>query len=199
MPKSYRFVETQSVGIHVSDHNVYLHMKRHHTVFYLVNQYSKLILAEFCSFARFIVLHYTSNIQISYTNDCYPLQTLQTMLAAVKKGRPVDEAEIPPPVATGAPSAASRPAVPQRPAPPVPSPPESSPSDEKEKSVPEIVTPSSEEEQSSTSAHPTLSSVPSPEEPADQPQTDSPCELDNVKLHQLSYWLLEIECVQRII
>uniref|UniRef100_A0A671VG28 Coiled-coil and C2 domain containing 1B n=1 Tax=Sparus aurata TaxID=8175 RepID=A0A671VG28_SPAAU len=117
----------------------------HHTVFYLVNQYSKLILAEFCSFARFIVLHYTSNIQISYTNDCYPLQTLQTMLAAVKKGRPVDEAEIPPPVATGAPSAASRPAVPQRPAPPVPSPPESSPSDEKEKSVPEIVTPSTNE------------------------------------------------------
>uniref|UniRef100_A0A671VF35 Coiled-coil and C2 domain-containing protein 1B n=1 Tax=Sparus aurata TaxID=8175 RepID=A0A671VF35_SPAAU len=87
------------------------------------------------------------------------LKTLQTMLAAVKKGRPVDEAEIPPPVATGAPSAASRPAVPQRPAPPVPSPPESSPSDEKEKSVPEIVTPSSEEEQSSTSAHPTLSSA----------------------------------------
>ncbi|XP_036938809.1 coiled-coil and C2 domain-containing protein 1B isoform X4 [Acanthopagrus latus] len=101
------------------------------------------------------------------------LKTLQTMLAAVKKGRPVNEAEIPPPVATGAPSAASRPAVPQRPAPPVPSRPESSPSDEKEKLVPEIVTPSSEEEQSATSAHPTLSSVPSPEEPAGQPQTDA--------------------------
>ncbi|XP_073348051.1 coiled-coil and C2 domain-containing protein 1B isoform X2 [Pagrus major] len=100
------------------------------------------------------------------------LKSLQTMLAAVKKGRPVNEAEIPPPVATGAPSAAPRPAVPQRPAPPVPSPSESSPSDEKEKSVPEIVTPSSEEEQSSSSAPPTLSSVLSPEEPAGQPQTD---------------------------
>lgn len=189
MPRSFRFVETQSVGIHVSDHKVYLQMKRHHAVFYLVNQYSKLILAELCSFSRFIILHYTSSTQMSYTDDCYSLQTLQTMLAAVKKGRPVNEAEIPPPVATGAPSAASCPAVPQRPAPPVPSRPESSPSDEKEKLVPEIVTPSSEEEQSATSAHPTLSSVPSPEEPAGQPQTDGPCELDNVNLYQLSYWV----------
>ena len=49
MPKSYRFVETQSVGINVSDHNIYLHMKRHHAVFYLVNTYSKL------SFAHFLV------------------------------------------------------------------------------------------------------------------------------------------------
>uniref|UniRef100_A0AAQ5ZNG7 DM14 domain-containing protein n=1 Tax=Amphiprion ocellaris TaxID=80972 RepID=A0AAQ5ZNG7_AMPOC len=52
------------------------------------------------------------------------LKTLESMLAAVKKGRPVNEAEIPPPVATGAPSAAPRPVVPARPPPPVPLPPE---------------------------------------------------------------------------
>ncbi|XP_042353311.1 coiled-coil and C2 domain-containing protein 1B isoform X2 [Plectropomus leopardus] len=105
------------------------------------------------------------------------LKTLETMLAAVKKGRPVDEAGIPPPVATGAPSAASRPAVPPRPAPPAPSPPESAPSDQQEESeappppvVPEIITPGSEEEQSSSSAALTLSTIPSPEEPADQPR-----------------------------
>uniref|UniRef100_A0A8C5N7F0 Coiled-coil and C2 domain-containing protein 1B n=1 Tax=Gouania willdenowi TaxID=441366 RepID=A0A8C5N7F0_GOUWI len=51
------------------------------------------------------------------------LKTLQSMLAAVKKGRPVNEAEIPPLVATGAPSADTKPPVPARPAPPVPSPP----------------------------------------------------------------------------
>uniref|UniRef100_A0A8C5GS13 Coiled-coil and C2 domain-containing protein 1B n=1 Tax=Gouania willdenowi TaxID=441366 RepID=A0A8C5GS13_GOUWI len=54
---------------------------------------------------------------------CRSLQTLQSMLAAVKKGRPVNEAEIPPLVATGAPSADTKPPVPARPAPPVPSPP----------------------------------------------------------------------------
>ncbi|XP_071348012.1 coiled-coil and C2 domain-containing protein 1B isoform X2 [Trachinotus anak] len=106
------------------------------------------------------------------------LKTLETMLAAVKKGRPVNEAEIPPPVATGASISAPRPAVPARPAPPVPLRPESTPSDQKEESeattppaaVPEIVTPST----SSTTA-PSLSSIPSPEEkteePADLPQT----------------------------
>ncbi|XP_070701874.1 coiled-coil and C2 domain-containing protein 1B [Pempheris klunzingeri] len=114
------------------------------------------------------------------------LKTLETMLTAVKKGRPVNEAEIPPPVATGAPSAESRPAVPHRPAPPAPSPPESTSSDEQgqleattpQPAVPEIVTPSSEEEQSSSATLPTLSSVPSPEEPtedqSDQPQADGP-------------------------
>ncbi|KAM9349300.1 coiled-coil and C2 domain-containing protein 1B [Symphorus nematophorus] len=106
------------------------------------------------------------------------LKTLETMLTAVKKGRPVNEAEIPPPVATGAPSAASRPAVPRRPPPPVPSPPEPAPpSEQQEPAVPEIVTPSSEEEPSSSSSTaPPLSSVPSPEEPTEepaaQPQTD---------------------------
>ncbi|KAM6920867.1 coiled-coil and C2 domain-containing protein 1B isoform 3-T3 [Lycodopsis pacificus] len=108
------------------------------------------------------------------------LKTLESMLAGIKKGRPVNEAEIPPPVATGAPTAASRPAVPHRPAPPVPSPSEPSPSDQQGESeatpaVPEILTPSSEEEQSSSAALPSLSTVPSPEEQTEeaavQPQT----------------------------
>uniref|UniRef100_A0A7N6B0Y0 Coiled-coil and C2 domain-containing protein 1B n=1 Tax=Anabas testudineus TaxID=64144 RepID=A0A7N6B0Y0_ANATE len=58
------------------------------------------------------------------------LKTLETMLAAVKKGKPVNEAEIPPPVATGAPSVAPRPPVPARPAPPVPTCPEPTISDQ---------------------------------------------------------------------
>lgn len=115
------------------------------------------------------------------------------MLAAAKKGRPVNEGEIPPPVAAGAPSAAPKPAVPKRPAPSVPSPSESTHSDQQGHSeatplppaVPEIITPSSEEEQSSSAALPTLSSVSSPEEPieetANQPQTR---ELDYTKLYQ---------------
>lgn len=111
------------------------------------------------------------------------LKNLESMLAAVKKGRSVDEAGIPPPVATGAPSAAPRPAVPPRPAPPVPSPPEPTPSDQQGESeattpppaVPEIITPGGEEEQLSPTTPYTLSTIPSPEEPteepADQPQT----------------------------
>uniref|UniRef100_A0AAQ5X5Z1 C2 domain-containing protein n=1 Tax=Amphiprion ocellaris TaxID=80972 RepID=A0AAQ5X5Z1_AMPOC len=74
------------------------------------------------------------------------LKTLESMLAAVKKGRPVNEAEIPPPVATGAPSAAPRPVE------------ESSTTT---LAVPTVVTPSSEDEQSSL---PAVSSLPSPEE-----------------------------------
>ncbi|KAG7220920.1 hypothetical protein INR49_017770, partial [Caranx melampygus] len=99
------------------------------------------------------------------------LKTLQTMVAAVKKGRPVNEAEIPPPVATGA--STPRPNVPARPAPPVPSRPDSAPSDQPEESeattppppvVPEIITPTSEEERSSFTTAPSLSSISSPEE-----------------------------------
>lgn len=101
-------------------------------------------------------------------------QTLQTMLTAAKKGRPVNEAEIPPPVATGAHSTNSGSAVPQRPAPPVPSrpPPDSSPPGQPVQSKPD---PSREEEQSSSSAEATLSAAPSPEETTgelpDQTQT----------------------------
>lgn len=113
------------------------------------------------------------------------------MLAAVKKGRQVNEAEIPPAVATGAQSTNSGPAIPQRTPPPVPSPPESTLSDQ---SVPEIVTPSSEEEQSST--QPILSCVPSPdeptEEPVDQPHTYGQCQLEYVHLYQLYQKLSEI-------
>uniref|UniRef100_A0A7N6C2E8 Coiled-coil and C2 domain-containing protein 1B n=1 Tax=Anabas testudineus TaxID=64144 RepID=A0A7N6C2E8_ANATE len=78
------------------------------------------------------------------------LKTLETMLAAVKKGKPVNEAEIPPPVATGAPSVAPRPPVPARPAPPVPTCPEPTISDQQMEAkattppdaAPEIITPS---------------------------------------------------------
>ncbi|XP_034558166.1 coiled-coil and C2 domain-containing protein 1B isoform X2 [Notolabrus celidotus] len=94
------------------------------------------------------------------------LKTLESMLAAVKKGRAVNEAEIPPPVASGAPSDPSRPAVPHRPPPPVPSPPESTPSEKPEES--ELVSPSSEEEKSSSISLPPLSNVPSPEEAAEE-------------------------------
>uniref|UniRef100_A0A4W6FU94 Coiled-coil and C2 domain-containing protein 1B n=1 Tax=Lates calcarifer TaxID=8187 RepID=A0A4W6FU94_LATCA len=65
------------------------------------------------------------------------LKTLETMLVAVKKGRTVNEAEIPPPVATGAPSAAPRPTEESE----ATSPP----------AVPEIITPTGEEEPSSSS------------------------------------------------
>ncbi|XP_039871626.1 coiled-coil and C2 domain-containing protein 1B isoform X1 [Simochromis diagramma] len=106
------------------------------------------------------------------------LKTLESMLGAVKKGRPVNEAEIPPPVATGAPSAAPRPAVPARPAPPVPSPPQPSQSRESEATspqspaAPDVITPSSEEEQSSSAALSTLSSLPSPQEQTDEEAAD---------------------------
>lgn len=102
-------------------------------------------------------------------------QTLQSMLAAVKKGRSVNEAEIPPPVATGAPSVAPAPFVATQPSPPEPSPTsnssESSPVDQPAQSLPEIVTPSSEEEQPSSSSLPVPRPVPTPEEPGEQPQT----------------------------
>ncbi|KAM6918659.1 coiled-coil and C2 domain-containing protein 1B [Xenentodon cancila] len=94
------------------------------------------------------------------------LKTLESMLAAVKRGRPVNEAEIPPPVATGAPSAPPRPAAPARPPPPVPSPPERTPEQEQSAaaSPPVIITPNSEEEESSAATLASLSSLPSPEE-----------------------------------
>ncbi|XP_004555305.3 coiled-coil and C2 domain-containing protein 1B [Maylandia zebra] len=106
------------------------------------------------------------------------LKTLESMLGAVKKGRPVNEAEIPPPVAIGAPSAAPRPAVAARPAPPVPSPPQPSQSRESEATspqspaAPDVITPSSEEEQSSSAALSTLSSLPSPQEQTDEEAAD---------------------------
>lgn len=115
------------------------------------------------------------------------------MLSAVKKGKPVNEAEIPPPVATGAPSAAPQPSVPARPAPPVPTRSKPTASDQQvesegKTSPPEIITPTSEGEQSSSTTAPILSSLPSPEEqteePAKQPQsskTDGQFVLDYTK------------------
>ncbi|XP_060940186.1 coiled-coil and C2 domain-containing protein 1B isoform X2 [Limanda limanda] len=103
------------------------------------------------------------------------LKTLEAMLAGLKRGRPVDEAEIPPPVATGAQRDAPPPAVPARPAPPVPSSPESP--DQSEESdattpspaAPEVVTPTSDEKQWSSAPPSHLSSVPSPEEQTEEP------------------------------
>ncbi|XP_056149967.1 coiled-coil and C2 domain-containing protein 1B [Lampris incognitus] len=108
------------------------------------------------------------------------LKTLETMLIAVKKGRNVNEAEIPPPVATGAPSAPARPPLPPRPTPSVAAPPEPTPTEQQVESeaetmpvVPEIVTPVSEEEQLSSTTLPTLSSLLSPEEETKEPTGQS--------------------------
>lgn len=92
-------------------------------------------------------------------------QTLQSMLTTVKKGRAVDEAEIPPPVATGASSVATQP-TPSEPSTPSTSS-KSSPSDQLAPSIPDIVTPSSEKGQSSSSI-PAPSDPPSPEESIEQ-------------------------------
>ncbi|XP_019739264.1 coiled-coil and C2 domain-containing protein 1B isoform X2 [Hippocampus comes] len=74
------------------------------------------------------------------------LKTLESMLAAVKKGRQVSEAEIPPPVATGTKSATTR-AAPALVTPP------------------EIITPDGvEEEQDSSTSPPTLAVEPSQEQ-----------------------------------
>ncbi|XP_017266457.1 coiled-coil and C2 domain-containing protein 1B isoform X2 [Kryptolebias marmoratus] len=67
------------------------------------------------------------------------LKTLESMLAALKKGKPVNESEIPPPVAAGAQSAVPQPAAPVRPAPPPPEPEAATPPSD-------AVTPSGEEE-----------------------------------------------------
>lgn len=80
-------------------------------------------------------------------------QTLESMLAALTKGKPVNESEIPPPVATGAPSDAPQPAVPIRP----------TPTESSQREESDAVTPS-EEERPSSSAPPAQSSLPSPDE-----------------------------------
>lgn len=104
-------------------------------------------------------------------------------MAGIKKGRPVNEADIPPPVAAGAPSAAPPPAVPRRPAPPAPSPPEPTASvrGAESEAAPEIARPSSEEEPSSPPTLPPLIGVPSPEEGSGEP--DGSCEPEYPKLN----------------
>uniref|UniRef100_A0A8C6LRR9 Coiled-coil and C2 domain-containing protein 1B n=1 Tax=Nothobranchius furzeri TaxID=105023 RepID=A0A8C6LRR9_NOTFU len=94
------------------------------------------------------------------------LKTLESMLAALKKGKPVSESEIPPPVSVGAPSSTPQPLAPVRPAPPVPTVSDSTPLEGSEvttlsPAVSNAVTPTSEEEQSSSAT------LPSPEEPSD--------------------------------
>lgn len=90
------------------------------------------------------------------------------MLTAVKNGRPVNEAEMPPPVATGARSTTCGAGVPQRPAPPVPSPPpaDSCPTGQPVHSRPDA---SGEEELPPAPAAPAPDSAPSPEEPTEEP------------------------------
>lgn len=85
------------------------------------------------------------------------------MLTAAKKGRAVNEAEIPPPVATGAQSTNTGPAVPQRPAPPIPSPPPS------ETGPSEQPMPSGPESSRGDQPEPTRSAAPSHEEPMEEP------------------------------
>uniref|UniRef100_A0A8C6LRS9 Coiled-coil and C2 domain-containing protein 1B n=1 Tax=Nothobranchius furzeri TaxID=105023 RepID=A0A8C6LRS9_NOTFU len=94
------------------------------------------------------------------------IHTLESMLAALKKGKPVSESEIPPPVSVGAPSSTPQPLAPVRPAPPVPTVSDSTPLEGSEvttlsPAVSNAVTPTSEEEQSSSAT------LPSPEEPSD--------------------------------
>uniref|UniRef100_A0A1A7WHU5 Coiled-coil and C2 domain-containing protein 1B n=1 Tax=Iconisemion striatum TaxID=60296 RepID=A0A1A7WHU5_9TELE len=77
------------------------------------------------------------------------------MLAAVKKGKPVIESEIPPPVSVGVPSSTPQPSAPVRPAPPVPTAPNSNQPERSEVTtlspmVSDAVAPTSEEERPSS-------------------------------------------------
>nr|XP_057918154.1 coiled-coil and C2 domain-containing protein 1B isoform X2 [Doryrhamphus excisus] len=92
------------------------------------------------------------------------LKTLETMLGSVKKGRQLSEAQIPPPVASGAPSSAFLP--PQHPVPPIALP--TKPEDQElecEATTPEIVTAASTEEPHSATLTPIT-----PSEPAEPSQ-----------------------------
>lgn len=89
------------------------------------------------------------------------------MLTAAKKGRAVNEAEMPPPVATGAQSTNAGSAVPQRPAPSIPSPPPPPPPSESSPS--EQPMPSRPETSGGEEPEPSLNAAPSPEEPTEEP------------------------------
>ncbi|CAB1318003.1 unnamed protein product [Coregonus sp. 'balchen'] len=116
------------------------------------------------------------------------LQTLESMLVSLKKGRKVDEADIPPPVAGGAPTSTAPPprrAPPPRPSVPEPTPPEQQGEPEAAAPAellpvsPEAVSPSSEEELSSTATLATVSST--EEEETGQASTDEPTVGDATK------------------
>ncbi|XP_045080562.1 coiled-coil and C2 domain-containing protein 1B [Coregonus clupeaformis] len=117
------------------------------------------------------------------------LQTLESMLVSLKKGRKVDEADIPPPVAGGAPTSTAPP--PRRAPPPRPSVPEPTPPDQQGEPEaaapaellpvsPEAVSPSSEEELSSTATLATVGST-EEEEETGQASTDEPTVGDATK------------------
>uniref|UniRef100_A0A1A8FSX4 Coiled-coil and C2 domain-containing protein 1B n=1 Tax=Nothobranchius korthausae TaxID=1143690 RepID=A0A1A8FSX4_9TELE len=113
------------------------------------------------------------------------LKTLESMLAALKKGKPVIESEIPPPVSVGAPSSTSQPLAPVRPAPPVPTVSNSTPLEGSEvttlsPALSNAVTPTSEEEQSSSAT------LPSPEEPSDEKEATRAMLLERQKEYKLA-------------
>uniref|UniRef100_A0A1A8BLJ9 Coiled-coil and C2 domain-containing protein 1B n=2 Tax=Nothobranchius kadleci TaxID=1051664 RepID=A0A1A8BLJ9_NOTKA len=113
------------------------------------------------------------------------LKTLESMLAALKKGKPVSESEIPPPVSVGAPSSTPQPLAPVRPAPPVPTVSDSTPLEGSEvttlsPAVSNAVTPTSEEEQSSSAT------LPSPEEPSDEKEVTRAMLLERQKEYKLA-------------
>ncbi|XP_061834941.1 coiled-coil and C2 domain-containing protein 1B isoform X2 [Nerophis lumbriciformis] len=101
------------------------------------------------------------------------LKTLETMLGSIKKGRQVNEAQIPPPVATGAPSGAA--SKPPHPSSAIPSPADQPV--ESEATTPEIVIAASEEEQNTLASAPVALSEPAKpsqlqaEEPLEQEDT----------------------------
>uniref|UniRef100_A0A3P9HIL8 Coiled-coil and C2 domain containing 1B n=1 Tax=Oryzias latipes TaxID=8090 RepID=A0A3P9HIL8_ORYLA len=110
------------------------------------------------------------------------LKTLESMMAAVKTGKPINEAEIPPPVATGAPNAAPRPAAPT-----VPAAPEQKQHAEAEDptglpGVPDSTAASSEEEPSSCAAPPPVSCSSSS---SDSSQCRQAAGIDETKTHLL--------------
>ncbi|KAK0134541.1 Coiled-coil and C2 domain-containing protein 1B [Merluccius polli] len=123
------------------------------------------------------------------------LKTLETMVAAVKKGRSVNEAEIPPPVSTGAPQ--SQPPVPplaaapqsQPPLPPLAAAPQSKPPVPPRPAPPRpaAAEPSKEEECSSSSAAlSTVSSLPSPAAEAERPP-------GKYHVERLTFLLMEVD------
>ncbi|XP_061775610.1 coiled-coil and C2 domain-containing protein 1B-like isoform X1 [Nerophis ophidion] len=98
------------------------------------------------------------------------LKTLETMIGSIKKVRQVNEAQIPPPVATGAPSGAT--SKPLHLSSAIPSPADQPV--ESEATTPEIVTAASEEEQNTLASAPEVL-MSEPAKPS-HPQTEEPLE-----------------------
>ncbi|XP_061879235.1 coiled-coil and C2 domain-containing protein 1B isoform X2 [Entelurus aequoreus] len=107
------------------------------------------------------------------------LKTLETMLGSIKKGRQVNEAQIPPPVATGAPSGAT--SKPPHPSSAIPSPADQPV--ESEATTPEIVTAAIEEEQNTLASAPVALSEPA--KPS-QPQAEDNFEQEDTSQQVLT-------------